>query len=765
MSLNNWKNEDLEFLKKFYDDGCSMSWDDICERTSPTAQAISNWIENAPEPHKYPLILPSILPNNQSNWVAMAYSASQCEELRDLLNAYIGPSGSDYNGLKYSADPADPVGQVAASWTKGSGYFQFSCDEGQKIAVKKRLETLQNVLKRRPPDRSCVARTTESMLTDFQKALVSHNEHLASIHIEELREGGRLSSENLLFLKFERYATFERWNEIRLDPQWASLLYARRPRKVTSHMIKSIWYTKLAAYAEASDVEGLIDEVRNSVLPNDQVLFRSYPGYQAIESRLTCIAVYVSMTPQRGAQAQEIAEALPSGSDARSLADLLLTKLEPLPVAVNPADDDPLSMVRDSLANDDYDAAWLLLQDAPSGIERCKLLLVCACEKDLPQVAVYVAEALQALSASEQQEVLKARTRQRCWQEIQDALVSEDVSPTDWESWLDIVDENPDSKLVNEWVREAVEMWDVQLYRGDPKRVVNLANNLETSLDGPRGQFLQFALPDIIMFFQPDGEAESVFKPIYSKMLFFLGVSEVMVSSDWYIAESLLTALLSVGLTESEYKDGVEAVSEIWENSGDLQHLYWALDILDLLVTSPVKNQEAFDAFFVSILRSFHKFARRISNDDKIFFELLCKDLCRGDEYNGIPFPQDESAEETEAEEISLHDLFSGKDIGILTLQEGPPRRVEELLKKHCESVRVRISNDHGGTDKLKSIARECDFVVVVTQACKHSAYYYLRDNRPKSKNELILPPGRGANSIIGALKKQALSAHEHVSS
>ena len=43
-------------------------------------------------------------------------------------------------------------------------------------------------------------------MSDFQKALISNNENLAGDFIDELREGGRLSSENLLFLKFERYA-------------------------------------------------------------------------------------------------------------------------------------------------------------------------------------------------------------------------------------------------------------------------------------------------------------------------------------------------------------------------------------------------------------------------------------------------------------------------------------------------------------------------------------------------------------------------------
>ena len=141
---------------------------------------------------------------------------------------------------------------------------------------------------------------------------------------------------------------------------------------------------------------------------------------------------------------------------------------------------------------------------------------------------------------------------------------------------------------MNEWVRDAIEMWDVQMYRDDPDRVKNLADNLELSLDGPRGQFLQLALPDVIKFFQPDGEAELVFKPIYTKMLYFIGLSETMGPSDWSIAESLLTGVLSVGVLEDEYKDSVEAVTAIWENSGDLKHLYWVLDILDLLITSPV---------------------------------------------------------------------------------------------------------------------------------------------------------------------------------
>src|SRR5437764_1451663 len=77
-------------------------------------------------------------------------------------------------------------------------------------------------------------RTTEALLREFFAALVNQDESGAMRWLGELRAGGRLSAENLVFLEIERLASFERWHELASLPQIGLLTSLRRPRRITA---------------------------------------------------------------------------------------------------------------------------------------------------------------------------------------------------------------------------------------------------------------------------------------------------------------------------------------------------------------------------------------------------------------------------------------------------------------------------------------------------------------------------------------------------
>ena len=79
------------------------------------------------------------------------------------------------------------------------------------------------------------------------------------------------------------------------------------------------------------------------------------------------------------------------------------------------------------------------------------------------------------------------------------------------------------------------------------------------------------------------------------------------------------------------------------------------------------------------------------------------------------------------------------------------------VIKKMFPRADVRISNDHGGSVKLKSLARESDFFVVATRSAKHAATEFIKANRGRGKSDLIYPNGKGSSSIISALKEAAI--------
>ena len=75
------------------------------------------------------------------------------------------------------------------------------------------------------------------------------------------------------------------------------------------------------------------------------------------------------------------------------------------------------------------------------------------------------------------------------------------------------------------------------------------------------------------------------------------------------------------------------------------------------------------------------------------------------------------------------------------------------MATERYENVKVRLSHDHGGSDKLKVIARDSDYLIVVTQSAKHAATNFIKDERSSSKSDLIYHKGQGTSSLIQALK------------
>jgi hypothetical protein len=60
------------------------------------------------------------------------------------------------------------------------------------------------------------------------------------------------------------------------------------------------------------------------------------------------------------------------------------------------------------------------------------------------------------------------------------------------------------------------------------------------------------------------------------------------------------------------------------------------------------------------------------------------------------------------------------------------------------------------GSERLCSIAREADYLIVATRSAKHAATEFIKATRPSGKSEVIYPTGKGSTSILTALRQAA---------
>jgi hypothetical protein len=101
-----------------------------------------------------------------------------------------------------------------------------------------------------------------------------------------------------------------------------------------------------------------------------------------------------------------------------------------------------------------------------------------------------------------------------------------------------------------------------------------------------------------------------------------------------------------------------------------------------------------------------------------------------------------------------LKQKIQGKVIGIYTLTESSGLRAQQFLQNWIPGLDVRVSNDHGGSDHLRNVARQSDYLIVAAKSAKHAATDFIKAERPADKSPLIYPAGKGSSSIVDAFFK-----------
>ena len=568
MNLSEWSETDRTALRRFYEAGDQWSWEELSNGSTPFARAAHDWIENSPPPRASPILLPRVIgvgSNLRTNWYAISFNEAQAEELREHLIAFVGPAGTDFAGRRADLDPADTAESVLATWVGGRWIYRLSVLPGQRDVVRTALQRLQQLWRRRPTFRAAVLRTTEALLREFSAALVNQDETGAVRWLGELRAGGRLSAENLIFMEVERLAAFERWFELASMPQIALLRSMRKPRHITALLIEALWRTELADFAARGDAAGAIERFRSDFYPRYQNLLRARGDLSRTPVVLAFLLAAVVGDPPRQEQIPILLELLPEGPD-RSFADAVRALApEPPPPVSEISIASPLELARGAFQRDDYDTAWLHLQRAPRSPESCSLLLECAYELQSGEAARTVGECLAELSEQQKQTVFASNRRRRAWDELQRLLGPDGAPPpADWEEWLNRLDVNPDWSRLLPIARQAAFDWSLANYIHAPQRVRLLSDGLLANRSEQAQETLRLALPNLLGFFLENGQGAPAFLPIYQNLLFLLGVSERFSAEDWTTTQTLLLAILDAGADEQVYHETVGALREVW---------------------------------------------------------------------------------------------------------------------------------------------------------------------------------------------------------
>lgn len=756
MKLTNWHEPDREALQAFYSaPGQLWSWADMTSGANAAARTASEWVETGPAPKLFPVFLPrvSLDPNGQSNlfWYAIAFNQAQGEQLRSELWAFLGPVATDFNRRCAEIREGDQAEKILLAWCSGPWIYRLKViDNSKKEWIRSALGRLRFVWTRRPLGQQTRFRTTEELLRDFHTSLVNGDDSSSEKWLQELRDGGRLSAENLLFLQIERLAALGCWEELFLHPQWSLLRQLRRPRQITARMIEALYRIKLIPFLERNDAPGAIKYVREQILPENGALFRNRNQASAPHFLLAFyLAAAASETPQLD-RVKQLLLKIPEATRERNFAETVLSIIADAPVAPR---ESGLELAKRAIANNDYEGAWEILKKVPASVESARMLLICAYEFDTVEAAQVVNASLESLGEHDRNLVFKNhRGVLRNWEELKQRL-GQAPEPTDWESWLTRLDLQPDWPEAIAAARNGASLWSLEIYQGNPHRVGKLADSLFVDRSDSAKRSLRSALPHLVGCFIPDGQGLSEYRPIYCCVLMLTALTDDLGAEDFQFVETLLEAIFEAGVTEQVYQDAVQNCTAILETHGSVYTINWALEILDILASRPAQLPAIRDAFFEAVLVTLQREHRRVSYDQWEMFSWLCQDLGRTADFIAIHPPS--SAGVASGSSFNQHrEQLKGRTVAIYTLTESSGDRAKKMIEQMFSEVEVQVTSDLVGSPALKSLSWRADWFVVATRSAKHAATGFIKECRPTEKTELLYPAGKGASSIVSALLK-----------
>ena len=221
-------------------------------------------------------------------------------------------------------------------------------------------------------------------------------------------------------------------------------------------------------------------------------------------------------------------------------------------------------------------------------------------------------------------------------------------------------------------------------------------------------------------------------------------------AKDWTTGQTLLLAILDAGVDAEIYSDTTGMLKEIWIRFGSPVRFDWALDTLDLLAANSAPEPDSRNVFFDAVRDSFSKDYRRVRSDQWKVFQWLAYDLRRAADFEAL---RPSAIQTDQPEETAVAATLAGKVVAIYTLTASAGARAKSIVENLFPGADVRLSHKHGGSDRLKSLAREADYFVIATQSATHAATEFLKDQRPRGRSAFIYPAGKGSSSIVSALR------------
>jgi hypothetical protein len=644
--------------------------------------------------------------------------------LRDLIWAYLG------SWITFDIDSSSLASLDAAArelvGEEGSVHrFAIAADQDAPKQAYEGIRRLADALKRRPHRRIRLAQPVGRLIGDFLDALASGSQATSRGLFETLSKDRRLSRVNLLFLRLQLLATFERWDEIEKLEQLPDLLRLSRP-KLVSDALAQLAMRRLADNASITHF--------NEIKPEFGALV---PSVTAIRSPAGA-GYYAYWAISAGEDAVSVAERLDDAGwldHARHQSELLNTELAPvarLPrVSMGPIDKGALNRALAEGRLDSAIALFVAAEPAPDALPTLTELVLNTLSPDAFEVLRQWREVLGDRAIPTFTTATAQGPEQSIYPSLEnavDAAFSASASIHERAEALEACRELAISGLMR------------------PGCIANFVGHVRDRITpGPQdvGELLNLLL--------------DIERDLYKAAGASLQIQDLrlLILDRWALLDDagdrhradriviLVERLVGAGVSVAVYDEVIEYLRTGWTHLLTDADTPLGIDAIEILAGARPESSNSLGDFAQSILsRIGDHNARRLPSSTLTVAQLLA------DEFGwGLAItPQAEGSEPAPCETVIPP---KGTRVAIYTRMESAGNRAKQVLLSKYPGIRVDVLFNRAGKDDLKFAAKAADVLVIADRAALHAATKSLLDARGELPVDYA--SGKGSASLLEA--------------
>lgn len=724
--------------ERFFGGDNYLRWPALRNQESPWTPHVSPWLEIARgTDFDLPLVLPRLDANGQPAWYCGGRNARGALRLREALQAFVGPSYSDFDGRSHSLDWDDPVEAAFAEGTVEPVFLIRPSRGSDERKIQRALALYVGLLARMPKQETHTPSPLGALRSELDRAIAAGDEREARRLLRRIRRVGRLDAENLLYLEVGVRAGLGQWREIAEDDALLTQLTGLRlPPRVLADIHEALYRLHVEPQEDARAPQLALQAFRAARLEHRSALFGTRRG---LRSPRIIKAFFLYELTREGADHALLANL---ASELGQLDDPFAQAL----ISLQPRTDtqvptDPLRLAADAFTSLESDRALELALQAPPSRERLTLLIRCAEDIGTKEAAERV---LSAVSPGDDAENLKdsfpnrLRALERMRRDRLDGQTPHGL--LEWARWVNSGAGEDDAMSA---LRERLPTWDCEAIARSTQKINELASIINNA-SGPADSLFREATPLLYQAVVPEsGHPPRQTKPLLQILITKVALLPGPSADELALARDMAATLLQSGLDQNDYASLVSDLEDLMGTQLSVHTISWALDLAELLAIHACPNPEQRLRFVLSVIDHAQRMAHRLLPIDSMVVEQLCKDV---DIELPVEFVRDDDHDVSSAERN-----LSGKKVGIYTLTEPAGQRAAALLEKLCPTVQVELNSDHECTPRLINLARSADLFVFAWKSSKHQAFYCVKGHR-ETDRPLIQPQGKGTSSIVRAL-------------